>query len=290
MICAFFEQQRMVETMPGSSGVPRVQLGEARALVAGAGQGIGGAIARAAAASGAHVHCVDIDSAAVRDTAEQIIAAGGTASWACADLLAQDGIDAAVAGATTHLGGIDVVVDVLGRAAWGAIVDIPDDVWDESFAINVRQSFRLTRAVGRAMVAQGTGGAIVHVTSINALTGYAGNGAGAAAKAALRSLVQTAALEFGPSGVRVNAVAPGAVETPRLMAALDQDYWAAVKRTIPLGRAAQADDVAAAALFLMSDLSRYVTGHTLVVDGGLSAKFPLSSPADISTAPSRGTA
>jgi 3-oxoacyl-[acyl-carrier protein] reductase len=74
------------------------------------------------------------------------------------------------------------------------------------------------------------------------------------------------------------------------MATLDQHYWAAVKRAIPLGRAAQADDVAAAALFLMSDLSRYVTGHTLIVDGGLTAKFPLPSPSDISSAPSRGAA
>lgn len=265
-------------------------LSEARVLVAGAGQGIGRAIAKAAAAQGAVVLCVDVDEASARQVADEVVAEGGDALWFCADLRITNDIDAAVAQAIVALGGIDVFVDVLGRAVWGTLLELSDSDWDEAFAINVGQGFRLTQAVGREMVRQGTGGSIVHISSINALTGQSRNGACAAAKAALSSLVKTAALELGSAGVRVNAVAPGAVATPRLLASVDPDYWAEVEDSIPLGRAASVDDIASAALFLISNLSRYITGQTLVVDGGATAGFPLPGPKAVHAARANGAA
>jgi NAD(P)-dependent dehydrogenase (short-subunit alcohol dehydrogenase family) len=115
---------------------------------------------------------------------------------------------------------------------------------------------------------------MVFVASASGITSAPRHGAYGAAKAGLMSLVRTAAVELGPSGIRVNAVAPGVVWTPRVSALLGDEGRARNRANAPLRRVAQPADIAAAILFLCSDLAGYVTGHTLVVDGGVGAKFP----------------
>jgi NAD(P)-dependent dehydrogenase (short-subunit alcohol dehydrogenase family) len=137
----------------------------------------------------------------------------------------------------------------------------------------LRHAFLAMQHAGRAMAAGG-GGAMVFVASVSGITSAPRHGAYGAAKAGLMSLVRTGAVELGPSNVRVNAVAPGVVWTPRVSAFLGEAGRTLNTDNTPLRRVAQPADIAAAILFLASDLAGYVTGQTLVVDGGVGAKFP----------------
>jgi NAD(P)-dependent dehydrogenase (short-subunit alcohol dehydrogenase family) len=141
----------------------------------------------------------------------------------------------------------------------------------------LRHAYLAAQLAGRAMVDRG--GAMVFVASVSGLTSAPRHAAYGAAKAGLMSLVRTVAVELGPRGVRANAVAPGAVWTPRVAALLGEEGKARAAANAPLRRVAEPADVASAILFLVSDLSTYVTGQTLVVDGGVSAKFPYPSGA-----------
>jgi NAD(P)-dependent dehydrogenase (short-subunit alcohol dehydrogenase family) len=224
------------------------------------------------------VLCVDLDYELAKQVAAEIVAAGGHAFACTADLCHRHEVAAVLDKARRRLGGVDLVADVIGHAYWGGVLDIDDQDWDTNFAVNVRQSYLVTQIFGAELAARGTGGALVHVASINGLTGQRGNVGCAAAKAALISLIKTAGLELGPAGIRVNGVAPGAVTTPRLHHALSDTYWRTLRDAIPLGRQAEVADIADAALFLLSDLASYITAQVLVVDGGVSARFPLPDP------------
>jgi NAD(P)-dependent dehydrogenase (short-subunit alcohol dehydrogenase family) len=147
-----------------------------------------------------------------------------------------------------------------------------DDEWNWHFDIVLRHAFLAMQYGARAMSERG--GTMVFVASVSGITSAPRHSAYGAAKAGLMSLVRTGAVELGPSGIRVNAVAPGVVWTPRVSAFLgDEGHERNVVNT-PLRRVAQPSDIAAALLFLASDLAGYVTGQTLTVDGGVGAKFP----------------
>jgi len=139
----------------------------------------------------------------------------------------------------------------------------------------LRHAYLSAQTAGRSMVDRG--GVMVFVASVSGLTGAPRHAAYGAAKAALMSLVRTVAVELGPSGVRVNAVAPGAIWTPRVAALLGEEGRARNAANAPLRRIGLPADIASAILFLVSDLSSYMSGQTLVVDGGVSAKFPYPS-------------
>jgi NAD(P)-dependent dehydrogenase (short-subunit alcohol dehydrogenase family) len=139
----------------------------------------------------------------------------------------------------------------------------------------LRHFFNLARAAGAGMAARGSG-AIVAIASVSGLRSAPRHGAYGAAKAGLMALVRTLAVELAADGVRVNAVAPGAVLTPRVAALLDEARRAESAASIPLGRLAAPDDIAHAVTFLASDWASYITGQTLVVDGGATVQFPLS--------------
>jgi len=247
-----------------------------RALIAGAGQGIGRACALALAELGARVACIDKEESRADAIAAEISAAGGEALAISANVCERDAAAAAVQRTVDAFGGIDVCIDIIGEARWGRVLELSDTDWDDSFTLVLRHLFYLTQSVGRRMLEQNSGGAIVSIASVSGLSAAPLHGAYGAAKAGLIALTKTLAVELASANVRVNAVAPGAVTTPRLLAMTTPERRAESAKVIPLGRLATPEEIARAVIFLASDLASYVTGQTLVVDGGATAQFPLS--------------
>jgi NAD(P)-dependent dehydrogenase (short-subunit alcohol dehydrogenase family) len=241
-------------------------------VVIGAGQGIGRQTAHALAAAGARTVCVDVDA----DLADDIAAEVGGVPWV-GDATSRADVARLFADSGTALGPIHGVVDIVGMATRYDLLDVDDETWDWQFDIVLRHALLTMQCGGRAIAAAG-GGTIVFVASVSGLTSAPRHAAYGAAKAGLMSLVRTGAVELGPSRIRVNAVAPGVVWTPRVSAFLGDEGHRRNVDNAPLGRVAQPADIAAAILFLACDLSAYVTGQTLVVDGGVGAKFPYPRP------------
>jgi len=242
-------------------------------VVVGAGQGIGRQVAHALAGVGGEVLCVDVE----RDRADAVAAEVRGTAWS-GDVRDRATVERLIGEAGRRLGRIHGLIDVVGMARFADLVDLSDEDWDWSFAMVLRHAFLLAQACGRVM-AGGSGGVMVFVASVSALSAAPRHAAYGAAKAGLVSLVRTAAVELGPRGVRVNAVAPGTVWTPRVSAMLGEEGRARNVANTPLRRVATPADVAGAVLFLASDLSSHVTGQTLVVDGGVGQKFPYPSGA-----------
>ena len=191
-----------------------------------------------------------------------------------ADLTAPDAPAAIVQAALDAHGRIDGLINVAGGTGiddFGPLMDIDRQVWDRVMANNLRYVAFLNRAVARAMI-DGGGGAMVNVSSVSSLASQPFLAAYGAAKAGLNSLTRTMAVEWGGNGIRVNAVAPGTITTPR---AGDHESLEAAKRAIPLGRRGHPAEVAAAAVFLLSPQAGYITGQVLAVDGGMSVKLAM---------------
>ena len=148
-----------------------------------------------------------------------------------------------------------------------------DENWDWSFDMNLRHAFLLSQEFGRRMVKTG-GGTMVFIASASGFSGAPMHAAYGAAKAALMAWIQSIAVELGPLGVRANAVAPGVILTPRMEAAFTEDQRERNIAVVPLGRMGRPDDIAGAVLYLTSDLSSFVSGRTILVDGAVDAKFP----------------
>jgi NAD(P)-dependent dehydrogenase (short-subunit alcohol dehydrogenase family) len=239
-------------------------------IVVGAGQGMGRQTSHALARSGARVLCVDI----VADLAHEIADEVDGIPWV-GDATKGDDIARLVADAPEAFGGpISGFVDIVGMAEWADLVDLDEEMWDRQFDICLRHAYLVGRHVGRHMVDTGTPGTMVFITSLHALTASARHAAYGAAKAALVSWVRTLAHELGPHGIRANAIAPGSILTPRIAAVLDDDRRNAAAALAPLGRMGVPPDIASVALFFTSDLSAFVTGQTLVVDGGVLVQDP----------------
>jgi NAD(P)-dependent dehydrogenase (short-subunit alcohol dehydrogenase family) len=262
---------------PIPAGLLDLGLSAKTAVVAGAGDGIGRACAHGLAAAGASVLCADLEESRAQAVVEEIAGRGGQAHAFAGNLVKRENVAGLLEAAVSWRGDVDVVVDIIGRAVWSDVLTLADDIWDQNFAMNLRHSFYVTQILGQHMAASGRGGALVHVASIAGLTGQAGNAGYAAAKAALISLIRSSAGELGPRGIRINGVAPGTVETPRLRAVFSSDQLKALGETLPLKRQATVWEIAKAAVFLASDLAAYITGETLVVDGGAMTMFPISA-------------
>ena len=245
-----------------------LRLDRRRFIVVGAGLGIGRQTAHALSTAGARVACVDVEADRAHEVAAEV---GGVA--VVGDATRRADAERVFDAATDALGGLDGVVDIVGMARYATLLDVDDDEWDWHFDVVLRHAY-LTVQLGGRRLAAGSGGALAFVASVSGLTSAPRHAAYGAAKAALMSLVRSAAVELGPAGVRVNAVAPGVVWTPRVSALLGEEGRARNTANTPLRRVAQPADIAAALLFLCSDLASYVTGQTLVVDGGVGAKFP----------------
>jgi NAD(P)-dependent dehydrogenase (short-subunit alcohol dehydrogenase family) len=190
-----------------------------------------------------------------------------------ADVRDADAVARAV-GEATELGPLYGLVHVAGGLVpdqWGLLADTTPETFDDVVRLNLSSAFLTTKAVGTRLAEHGAG-SIVHIASIVGTSAMPFGAAYAAAKAGLMSLTRTAALELGPSGVRVNAVAPGSVRTLRNASDSPPEDTAAERAAVPLGRRARPEDVAAAVLFLLSDLAGYITGQVLAVDGGSSVR------------------
>jgi NAD(P)-dependent dehydrogenase (short-subunit alcohol dehydrogenase family) len=235
-----------------------------KVLVTGSTSGIGEAIARAFAAAGADVVISGRDDKRGRQIVDSLTSNGARVRFVRADLEQYQ----AVRELAEAVGAVDVLVNNAGVFPFGATHEVDNSAFDSTFAVNVKAPFFLTGSFAPQMAANG-GGAIVNVSTMVASIGMAGMALYGSTKAALELLTKAWAAEYGPRGVRVNAVAPGPTRTPGtepMGAGLDQ-----LAETLPLGRPASAEEIANAALFLGSDEASYVNGAILAVDGGRSA-------------------
>lgn len=248
-------------------------LGGKGALVSGAGliperAGHGRATALRLAEAGATVACVDIDKGRAEGTVAAITAAGGEAFPVVADMTVPEQVTRAVDDAVAGLGSLDVCVDIIGGARWAGALDTSVEDWDWAVHNNLTQVFLLFQTVGRYLVGRGQGGAMVALASVDGIAAASLHSPYGAAKAGVMSLVKTFGYELGAHGVRVNAVAPGAV------GAGNEDWPEGQYGTDPLNPLAppRTRDIANAALFLCSSLAERITGQTLVVDGGATTR------------------
>jgi NAD(P)-dependent dehydrogenase (short-subunit alcohol dehydrogenase family) len=250
-----------------------------KALIIGGGQGMGEASARFLARAGCDVALVDLVAERAEGVAKTIAGLGRRGHVVIGDVLDDAQIPRVVAEARDKLGGLDAMVSIVGAAAWGSVLDTTAAVFDQQIALNLRYFFLTCQEVARAMIAAGTGGTIVGIASVDGQRSAPMRGVYGAAKAGVISLVQTMAVEWAAHGIRVNAIAPGHIVTPRLYDTPQrQERYAA--SLLPARVRGTPDDIAKAALFLSSDLARYVNGTTLDVDGGLLAAnlFPTGLP------------
>jgi 2-dehydro-3-deoxy-D-gluconate 5-dehydrogenase len=238
------------------------------ALVTGAGQGLGRAMALTEA--GAAVAVQDLSLASAERVAGEIRAAGSRALALDGDMAEESAIQRVVDRTVAELGGLDIAVNNAGIYPFEEFLKMSAAQWDRVLNLNLRGAFLATQIAGRAMAAGGRGGRIVQIASVQ---GYRPSGGGIAhydvSKAGLIMLAKAAALELAPHGIAVNAVAPGLIVTPGTQAVLDDNAMGDPKVRVPLGgRWGLPEDVADAVLFLVSPAARYITGETIIIDGG----------------------
>lgn len=238
------------------------------ALVTGGSQGIGESIAKALAASGAHVVVAARSEDKAAAVAQAIAAAGGSAEALRLDVADPASVTAAFKAVVEKHGKLDVLVNNAGITDDGLILRMSKDSWDKVIATDLTGVFLCAQEAAKTMLKKRVAGRIVNITSVVGLMGNPGQTNYAAAKAGVVGFTKALAREIGSRGITVNAVAPGYVETP-MTDALNEEQKKALVGQIVLGRLGTGDDVAGAVVFLASDAAAYVTGTTLNVSGGL---------------------
>jgi NAD(P)-dependent dehydrogenase (short-subunit alcohol dehydrogenase family) len=258
------------------------------ALVLGGGQGMGESAARLLAGAGCNVAVADIIPERAERVAAEVAGVGPRSLAVTVDVTDDDAFVAAVARTERELGPLDGLVTIVGMAGWAPIVDMTAEAWDLDHRRNLRYFFLAAREVGASMLRRGAPGSIVCVASIDGLRSAPYHASYGAAKAGLVNLVKSMAAEWSQHGVRVNAIAPGGMITPRIPERAP-DEERAMMATVPMKRRGTTDDIGKAALFFLSDLSEYVTGQTMAVDGGFTAVGPLDYSAQMTQVPASGT-
>jgi NAD(P)-dependent dehydrogenase (short-subunit alcohol dehydrogenase family) len=258
------------DTSPVPDYLSLLRLDGRCAVVLGGGNGIGRQTVHALAQAGAKVAVVDVESEKAEFVAREVdgVPLSG-------DIIKRSDVERIFAEARDRMGKVDAVVDIVGFAYRGPLLECDDQIWKAQFDVVLNHAFLAMQIGGRA-VADAGGGGLVFVASISGIANLPDQIAYGSAKAALRHLVSGMGKELAPQKVRVNAVAPGFVRTPRLEGVLSEATWDTLGRdVIPIGRAARPSEIAAPILFLLSELSSHVTGHTLLADGGMLGRIPL---------------
>jgi NAD(P)-dependent dehydrogenase (short-subunit alcohol dehydrogenase family) len=240
------------------------------ALVTGGSRGIGESIAKALGQSGAQVAIASRKLDGVTAAAERLREAGVTVEPFACHTGKTDQVEALIKAVVARFGKLDVVVNnAATNPHFGPMMTADDAAFDKTFEVNARGYFNVAKAAARHLIDRSAPGSIINIASIVALGGAPLQGIYAMTKAAVISLTQTLAVELASSGIRVNAIAPGLVDT-RFAAAIvgNKDMAEMEKNRTPQARYAQPDEIAGAALYLASDAASFVTGHPLVVDGG----------------------
>ena len=238
-------------------------------VVTGASRGIGAAIAAAAAAAGASVVLASRKQEGLDEVAEQIRTAGGTALPIATHTGQPEAVDALFEQTVAEFGTVHGLVNnAATNVYFGPMLGIDEPAWDKIFEVNVKGYFNASRAFARST----SGGAIVNIASVTGMRAAPMQGVYGMTKAAVISMTQTLSVELGPADIRVNAIAPGLVETrfSRVLVEDDAMRDMFVRRTA-LGRHAQPDEIAGAAVYLLSDAASYMTGQVMVLDGGMTA-------------------
>lgn len=240
-------------------------------VVTGASRGIGGAIAVAAARNGASVVALHHgDAAGARTILANIDGIGGKAIAIDGDIAKPETSARLIERAVAEFGRVDVLASNAGICPFHSFLDLPPEMLQRTMEVNLHGAFYVVQATANQMKAQGHGGAIVATSSISALVGGAMQTHYTPTKAGVHSLMQSVAIALGPYGIRCNSVMPGAIVTDLNREDISQpgkrEYF---EKRIPIGRLGQPDDVADCVVFLASDMARYVTGASLLVDGGM---------------------
>jgi 3-oxoacyl-[acyl-carrier protein] reductase len=241
-----------------------------KAIVTGAGSGMGRAIAARFAAEGSAVAALDLDLASAEATASAIREAGGIAIGVQVDVSDGASVDAAVATSVAELGGVDVLANIAGILdGYAPILDTSEQLWDRIIGVDLKGVFLVTKATLPAMLAGG-GGTVVNMASIAGFVARGGGVAYTSAKHGVIGFTKQMAADYGLQGIRVNAICPGAVETAMTKQILDEGEAAVITsiNAVPAGRHAQPEEIANLALFLANEESSFVHGAAYVIDGG----------------------
>jgi NAD(P)-dependent dehydrogenase (short-subunit alcohol dehydrogenase family) len=243
------------------------------AIVTGAGRGIGKAIALTLAAGGAKVVAAARTAEQVQATVDEIKKNGGEAIAVIGDVRVKEKVDNIIAEAVNAYGRIDVMVNNAGGYFPVSAMEMSEKQWDVVITENLKSVFLCSQTAGKVMMGQKSG-SIINISSTAGVVAYQTNAAYAAAKAGIISFTKTLAVDLAPFNIRVNAIAPGAIVTP----GSEKFYEGAVNPfgEVPLSRGGKPEEVAAGVVFLASDASSYMTGATILMDGGATVKSPLS--------------
>ncbi len=254
------------------------QLHDKAALVIGGGQGMGEQTALRLAQLGCHVAVADLEPSRAERVAHAIAAVGTRAAALTGNVLHEDDVRQMVKQAKRALKRLDLLVCTVGQATFNPLLDLSIHQWEHDLKKNLRPFLIAAQELATTLVAQHQPGSMVCITSVNGLQSSPNHAPYGVAKAGLINLVRSMAVEWAPYGIRVNALAPGSIITPRI-----PDTPERRTRTqnglIPFKRCGTSDEVAKATIFLLSDLASYVTGHTLCVDGGWMAAYLSGVPA-----------
>jgi NAD(P)-dependent dehydrogenase (short-subunit alcohol dehydrogenase family) len=238
------------------------------ALVTGAASGIGKAIAQALAQEGAAVSIVDRNEPGAQAVADALQSQGKTALAVSADVSQSAAVRAAVQRTVERLGALHILVNNAGIILQAGVLDIREEDWDRILTTNLKSCFLCSQTAARQMIAQGTGGRIINISSIHARLSEPNAAAYTAAKGGMEAFSRTLATELAPHHITVNCIAPGATYTDLTRPMYTESVKRALFTRIPLKEIAQPEWIAAGAVFLASDESRYMTGQVLTIDGG----------------------